>query len=97
MGRRFVVRLSAELPDIGAELAGGALGQGTRVMLLQHTGQVFEVTVDASECTEQYVFERLHVKAQNVVSGRSTTPRAREGLPGPARPDTRAGLVRGRR
>ena len=69
IGRRYVVRLRAEIPDIGADLAGGQLARGTRVLLLEDTGQVFDATVDASECTEQYVFERLHVTESRSMRG----------------------------
>jgi len=98
LGRRYVVRLGAEQPEIGAELAGGALARGARVTLLEHTGQVFDATVDASECTEQYVFERLHVTADRPVSGAAATPASRADRRAPGeQADIWAGLVRARR
>jgi hypothetical protein len=98
MGRRYVVRLSAEQPEIGAELSGGALERGARVRLLEPMGQVFDVTVDASECTEQYVFERLHVIADAPVSGAAARPTSRAARRAPAEPaDIWTGLVPARR
>lgn len=94
MGRRYVVHLSAEVPHIGAELTGGALRRGARVMLLENTGQVFDATVDASECTEQYVFERLHVKADRALPGIAPTSRSPEVRPAAVRRDIWTGLVR---
>jgi hypothetical protein len=94
MGRKYVVHLSAEVPDIGAQLVGGALRRGTRVMLVEHTGQVFDATVDASECTEQYVFERLRVTADRASSGMSPTSRSPAVRPVPTQRDIWTGLVR---
>jgi len=62
LGRRYVVRLNGEIPSLEAELEGRlALRVGQAMLLAHRTGQVFDVTPDAVECSEQYVFERLQV------------------------------------
>ena len=62
LGRRHVVQLNAEIPGIDCELEGKqALRVGSAALLADRSGQVFAITPDAVECSEEYVFERLHV------------------------------------
>lgn len=70
LGNRHVVQLNAEIPCVDSELEGKqALRVGYAALLADRTGQVFHITPDAVECSEQYVYERLHV-ARAVVRSR---------------------------
>lgn len=60
LGRHYVVRVGAQMPDIGIELRAHDLQRGRRALMVDHTGRVFDTTVDAAACTQDYVFERMH-------------------------------------
>jgi hypothetical protein len=71
LGKRHVVQLNAEIPAVDAELEGKqSLRVGFAALLADRTGQVFDITPDAVACSEQYVYERLHI-ARAVVRSRA--------------------------
>jgi hypothetical protein len=60
LGRHYVVRVGAQMPPIGIELRAQDLRRGRRALMVDHSGRVFDTTVDAEACTQDYVFERMH-------------------------------------
>lgn len=64
MGRHYVVNVGARMPAIGIELqVTKGLRRGHRALMVDYSGQVFDTTVDAEACSQEYVFERMHAAA----------------------------------
>lgn len=60
LGRRHVVHLASEVPEVGIRLEGPVLRPRLSALLAAGSGQVFAISVEAMECAELYVLERLH-------------------------------------
>lgn len=60
LGRRHVVHLAAEVPEVGVRLEGPVLRPRLSALLAAGSGDVFAISVEATECAELYVLERLH-------------------------------------
>ncbi len=84
LGRRHVVHLTAEVPEIGVRLEGPVLRPRLSALLAAGSGDVFTISVEATECAEQYVLERLHPGAVPGIAtsgpGTNTSAAARSAL-----------------
>lgn len=63
LGRHYVVNVGARMPAIGIELRAKDLRRGQRALMVDYSGHVFDTTVDAEACSQEYVFERMHAAA----------------------------------
>jgi hypothetical protein len=59
-GRFHIARTSANVPNVGTELAGVLPHAGRGTLLAAENGQMFRVTFELVDCSLQTTFDRLH-------------------------------------
>ncbi|MDE2393894.1 MAG: hypothetical protein KGL43_14265 [Burkholderiales bacterium] len=73
--QRHIVRMTAALPEIGAELEGAGPGLGFHILLAVGSGRLYRVIFEAINCSEQYAFERMHGPQRSAKFPRPVLPR----------------------
>ena len=76
LGRRHVVHLAAEIPEVGVQLEGPALSPRLSTLMAAGSGQVYAISVDALECGELDMLERLHPASVPGGPGNGSAPKA---------------------